>query len=273
MAMRSLRVQARLLRGRDRRLHDGRRVHSDAVTERYTERALHFEAPRLPRLLERHLSPGPLALADLGCGDGPLFAALVRGGFIAPAKPVYAVDLDTNRLARVTARFPWIQAVTGPADAVPEIPDASLDVVCSTMVMEHVPDERAYLGEIERVLRPGGCAYVTTVYKKSWAWYFRKRKGETVLDTSHLREYTDVDAFFRLVTEDGRFRVLALERNLLWFPLLDPLLFRLGGRFAGLARRQSLLRVLRAAKVPIPGYYGLEVVLERGRVDESERRA
>lgn len=250
-----------------------RHARSDAVTERYTETALHFEAPRLPRLLERWLSSGPLALADLGCGDGPLFAALVRGGFIAPAKPVYAVDLDANRLARVTARFPWITTLSAPADAVPEIPDASLDVVSSTMVMEHVPDERAYLREIGRVLRPGGRAYLTTVYKKRWAWYFRKRDGETVLDTSHLREYTDVAAFTRLVTEDGGFRMLALERNLLWFPLLDPLLFRLGGRFSGLVRRRSLLRVLRAAKVPIPGYYGLEVVLERGRVDESKPAA
>ena len=141
------------------------------------------------------------------------------------------------------------------------------------MVMEHVPDERAYLAEIERVLQPGGRAYVTTVYKKGWAWYFREREGETVLDTSHLREYTDLEAFVRLVTEDGCLRVLELERNLLWFPLLDPLLFRLGGRFPGLAGRRSLLRVLRAAKVPIPGYYGLEVVLERGRVDEPELAA
>jgi ubiquinone/menaquinone biosynthesis C-methylase UbiE len=271
--MPEVRLQARLLRGRGGRLHDGRCIGPDGVTERYTQTALHFEAPHVPRLLERWLSPGPHALADLGCGDGPLFGALARGGFIGPAKQVYGVDLDPTRLARVAARFPWIEVVTGPADAVPEIPAASLDVVCSTMVMEHVPDERAYLAEIERILAPGGRAYVTTVYKKRWAWYFRTRDGEAVLDTSHLREYTDVDAFVRLVTEDGRLRVLALERNLLWFPLLDPLLFRVGGRFPGLAGRPSLLHALRAARVPIPGYYALEVILERGAVDGPERGA
>jgi ubiquinone/menaquinone biosynthesis C-methylase UbiE len=111
-----------------------------------------------------------------------------------------------------------------------EIPDASLDAVISTMVMEHVPDEGAYLGEIKRVLRPGGRAYVTTVFKKPWARYFRKRDGKSVLDTSHLREYTDVEAVRRLVGAAG-FHELALERRLLWFPLLDPLLFRLGHRF------------------------------------------
>ena len=244
------------------------------MAEAYTETALHFEASRLPRLLERHLGPGPLALADLGCGDGPLFPALARGGFIAPATPVFAVDLDANRLARVSARFPWITTVTAPADNVPEIPDGSLDAVCSTMVMEHVPDERAYLREIWRILRPGGRAYVTTVYKKRWAWYFRSREGETVLDTSHLREYTDLHGFITLVSEGDRLRVVAQELRLLWFPLLDPILFRVGGTFPGLARRQSLLRVLRAARVPIPGYFGLEVVLQRrGHVDDQGRSA
>jgi ubiquinone/menaquinone biosynthesis C-methylase UbiE len=230
------------------------------VAERYTQTALHFEAHRLPRLLERSLPAGPLALADLGCGDGPLFPALVRGGFISPERPVYAVDLEAARLARVAARFPWIETVVASADSVPEIDDGSLDALLSTMVMEHVPDEQAYLAEIRRVLRPGGRAYVTTVFKKPWAWYFRKRDGESVLDTSHLREYTDLYAFRTLVTA-ARFRTLALERRLLWFPLLDPLLFRIGGR---LASRQRVLRVLRSPRVPIPGYYALELILEPG---------
>ncbi len=233
------------------------------MQEQYTETALHFEASRLPRLLERYLPRGPLALADLGCGDGPLFPALARGGFIAPERPVYAIDLDPARLARVKVRFPWIETVTRSADSVPEIGDGALDFVCSTMVLEHVPDERAYLDETRRLLRSGGRTYLTTVFKRPWAWYFRKREGESVLDTSHLREYTDLDAFVGLLTAGGRFRILALERNRLWFPLLDPVLFRIGHRYRRLAERRSLLRVLRALRVPIPGYYSLEVVLER----------
>ena len=231
------------------------------MADKYTETALHFEAERLPPLLAKHLPDGPLALADLGCGDGPLFSALERAGRISPARPVYAVDLEPERLARVTARFPWIETTVASADAVPTVEDASLDAVVSTMVMEHVPDERAYLAEIRRMLRPGGRAYLTTVFKKPWAWYFRKRDGESVLDTSHLREYTDLEAFHALVRQAG-FREVALGRRMLWFPLLDPLLFRIGGTVPGLAGRHGLLRILRAAKVPIPGYYALELVVE-----------
>ena len=232
------------------------------MAERYTETALHFDAPALPRLLERHFPPGPLALADLGCGDGPLFSALARRGYVAPERSVYAVDLEPARLARVEARFPWIETVVASAEAVPAIEDGSLDAVVSTMVMEHVPDERAYLAEMLRQLRPGGRAYLTTVFKKPWAWYFRKRDGESVLDPSHLREYTDLPGFRALIAESG-LRIVALERRVLWFPLLDPLLFRIGGRVPGLARRRRLLRALRAVKVPIPGYYSLELVVER----------
>jgi malonyl-CoA O-methyltransferase len=232
------------------------------VADSYTETALHFDVERLPGLLARYLPPGPLALADLGCGDGPLFAALTRGGHIAPGRPVYAVDLEADRLARVSVRFPWIETVVGSAESVPEVADGSLDFVCSTMVMEHVPDERAYLAEIRRVLRPGGRAYVTTVFKREWAWYFRKRDGESVLDTSHLREYTDLRGFRDLLQASG-VRAIALERNRLWFPLLDPVLFRVGHRVPGLRGRRRLLALLRAVKVPIPGYFALEVVLER----------
>jgi SAM-dependent methyltransferase len=232
------------------------------VPERYTETALHFDVERLPALLVRYLPRGPLALADLGCGDGPLFSALERGGYIASEQPVYAVDLEADRLARVSARFPWIEVVVSSAESVPGIANGSLDFVCSTMVMEHVPDERAYLAEVRRLLRPGGRAYVTTVFKREWAWYFRKRAGESVLDTSHLREYTDVGVFRALLDESG-LSLLDLECNRLWFPLLDPVLFRLGHRVPGLRGRNRLLRLLRAVKVPIPGYYSLEVVVER----------
>lgn len=232
------------------------------MAEKYTDTALHFEAPRLPRLLERHLPEGPLALADLGCGDGPLFRALFEHAYITPGHPVFAVDLEPARLARVAARFPWIETVAAPADDVPDIGDASLDFVCSTMVLEHVPDERAYLAEIARLLRPGGRAYLTTVFKKPWAWYFRHRDGETVLDPSHLREYTDLEAFRSLVSTD-QLRIVDLRRRQLWFALLDPVLFRVGHWYRRLSRRRGLLRVLRGPRVPIPGYSSLEIVLER----------
>lgn len=228
----------------------------------YTQTALHFDVQRLPAPLAAALPSGPLALADLGCGDGPLFLALTRDGHIGPDLPAWGVDLDATRLERAHRRFPHVATVVAPADSVPAIPSASLDFVISTMVMEHVPDEVRYLDEIRRLLHPGGRAYLTTVFKRRWAWYFRKRDGESVLDPSHLREYGDLEAFRALLMGGGRFRrLLTLELEPLRFPVLDPLLFRLA-RHGGLQKHSGLLALLRAPKVPIPGYYAIHVVVE-----------
>jgi ubiquinone/menaquinone biosynthesis C-methylase UbiE len=211
--------------------------------------------------LINHLPGGPLALADVGCGDGPLFGALERGGYISPARPVYAVDLEAERLLRVAEKFPYIATIVAPAENMAPIPDASLDFLTAMMVMEHVPHEGAFLDEARRVLRKGGRIYLTTVFKKPWAWYFRRRDGETVLDVSHLREYTDVREFQSLLGVGQRFsRMLELALEPLWFPVVDPILFLAAGRGSGSGI--GWLTTLRKLQVPVPGYYTLTVVLE-----------
>jgi SAM-dependent methyltransferase len=225
--------------------------------------ARHFDVRALPGLLKAHLPEGPLALADIGCGDGPFFAILRKLGYISAAKPVYAVDLQRERLDRLAQRAPFIVTINSSAEVASAIPDGALDFVISTMIMEHVPDEDRYLDEVRRVLRSGGKAYITTVFKRRWAWYFRRREGQCVLDVTHLREYTDLAHFRALVLKGGRFSsIVALELAPLWFPLLDPLLFRLvrGGSGPVVSR---LLPLLRSVKVPIPGYYTLSVVVQR----------
>ena len=57
------------------------------MSERYTETAIHSDVERLPSLLSRSVPAGPLAVADLECGDGPLFAALSREGLIDATRP------------------------------------------------------------------------------------------------------------------------------------------------------------------------------------------
>jgi arabinofuranan 3-O-arabinosyltransferase len=104
---------------------------------------------------------GPLAgqrIADLGCGPGWYTAALrARGAEVLP------IDASEDELA--LAGRPPEGAIVADAMDLP-LADASLDgVLCSNM-LEHTPDARRVLAEIERVLRPGGWAYV------SWTNWF-----------------------------------------------------------------------------------------------------
>lgn len=230
------------------------------MPEKYNDVALHFDRLEIPEILRKHLPNGPIALADFGCGDGPWFNILYKEGYISADQPVFAIDLEPDRLARAQEQFPWISIIVAPADTVPQITNGSLDLVISTMVMEHVPDELRYLREVHRVLKSGGRAYITTVYKRKWAWYFRKRNGESVLDTSHLREYTDLDSFQNLILESGGLEITSLEIKPLWFPVLDPILFRIGKYLQPINR---ILKLLRSIKVPIIGYYELHLLITK----------
>ena len=115
------------------------------------------------KLADRTLSRFDLPLVgkvilDLGSGPGHYTAALSRAG-----ATVVALDLNLSDIEQVGAR--GLPAVHGDATRLPFI-DGAFDGVFSSNLLEHVPDQSAVFDEIERVLRPGGWAWV------SWTnWY------------------------------------------------------------------------------------------------------
>jgi len=121
-----------------------------------------FEAPRLQEMGGR--IPSRRAL-EIGCGRGEgVRIILERFG----AASVDAFDLDPHmiRLAchRLPARYDGrIQLWVGDATAI-EAPDGSYDAVFDFGIIHHVPDWRTALGEIFRVLRPGGRLFAEEVY-------------------------------------------------------------------------------------------------------------
>ena len=135
---------------------------------KYTSLARHFDVINLPDLLLKFLPPGPLALADYRCGDGPFFNILWSKGYISKEKPVYAVDGQQERLDRIANRFLFVIPILGNVESTSDIPSGSLDFVISTMFLKHVNDENRSIYELSRVLIPGARMYLTTVYKNKW---------------------------------------------------------------------------------------------------------
>jgi 2-polyprenyl-3-methyl-5-hydroxy-6-metoxy-1,4-benzoquinol methylase len=115
------------------------------------------------------------SLLDVGCGGGELLrAAVARGWRAAGAEPM----AEAAQLAR--SRAPGADIRTGLSSDV-GLEERSFDVVCAFHVLEHMPEARAFLGELARFVRPGGLVVVET---PNYGARLRRVRGERWL---HLR--------------------------------------------------------------------------------------
>jgi arsenite methyltransferase len=97
-------------------------------------------------------------VVDVGCGAG--IDSLIAGRMVGPSGAVIGVDMTPAMLARARASASamgarHVEFREGLAEALP-VPDGWADVVISNGVLNLFPDKPAGLGEMARVLRPGG---------------------------------------------------------------------------------------------------------------------
>lgn len=98
----------------------------------------------------------PEVVLDAGCSSGYLLEDLRRE---LPSATLLGVDLVAGGLRRAHALVPDARLLLADVCALP-IEDATVDVVLSANLLEHVPDDAGALMEMHRVLKPGGLAAV-----------------------------------------------------------------------------------------------------------------
>jgi SAM-dependent methyltransferase len=149
-------------------------------------------------------------LLDMGCGGGRhAFAAMKRGASVvaldyseAELKDVRATVGAMHEAAEVPRTQPWL-TVNGDALRLP-FPDASFDRIVCSEVLEHIWGYEQAIGELVRVLKPGGRMAVTVPTRwperVSWAldWEYHDTPG------GHVRIFRQHEL------------ELALERAGLW---------------------------------------------------------
>jgi ubiquinone/menaquinone biosynthesis C-methylase UbiE len=110
----------------------------------------------VPRLIELGGRVDGRAVLDIGCGPGECVACVIDD---LGAASVTAIDIDPKMVVRARRRLvPYgLRASVAEGDVTAlEQPDGSVDAVFNFAVLHHVPDWRAGLREVARVLAPGG---------------------------------------------------------------------------------------------------------------------
>jgi len=228
----------------------------------YSRNQIHFLAQR-PEWLPRLEKVGrPRAILDLGAGGGRNIACLQK---VFPDATVTALDVSHIRctLCRRTAD---VGVVCGDAVRLP-FQDAVFDLVLSTQVIEHVPDDHTFVIEATRVLRRDGQMIVSSVLRLPRGWYFHRRGGRWVLDPTHEREYESEAEFASLFDRSLRILETAIE------PVqFSPARFVyralarrgvVGPPDPGFFARTALTGALEKWGLPVPGYRIITVVAQK----------
>jgi 2-polyprenyl-3-methyl-5-hydroxy-6-metoxy-1,4-benzoquinol methylase len=228
--------------------------------EKYAKATPQYYTEYIPPLLQKYLTAGDYnTILDAGAGDGSLLYALSISGYLEN-KEVYAVDLSRNRIRLIKEYHKQIIANVDNVEDLATIKDNSIDFLISTQVIEHVND-RKMIGSIGRVVKKEGIIYLSTVFKKPYAWYFYKHNEKWVLDPTHLREYQDDQELLSLIPTD-EFEILENCKALQWFPIVDFFIKRSKIRNRKLFSK-GIFTLARMLKIPIPGYYIWEIVLKK----------
>lgn len=112
---------------------------------------------KIEQLLDRRLARfarGARAL-DVGCGTGFNVGRLLERGFA-----VTGVEPSSGMRERATRDNPRAEIIDGDAAALP-FEDCRFDVVICIEVIRYLADPAAALAEMQRVLAPGGLAFIT----------------------------------------------------------------------------------------------------------------
>ena len=144
---------------------DRRAFYDQLTAERYAQDVHIPEFARFARGRDRDV-------LEIGVGAGTDFVQWVKAGARATG-----VDLTEAGVALTTERLELLGlagsgATVRQADA-ENLPfaDASFDIVYSYGVLHHTPDTRRAIGEVHRVLRPGGTALIMIYRVPSWTGF------------------------------------------------------------------------------------------------------
>jgi ubiquinone/menaquinone biosynthesis C-methylase UbiE len=199
---------------------------------------------------------------DVACGVGYGCQILRNAG------AVLVVGVDVSREALREAYADWradrVLLLQGDAQQLP-FPSAGYDLVSSFETIEHLPDDRRFLGEVQRVLRPGGVFLCSTPNRNLLSP--GRTQAERPSNRHHMREYS-IEEYRTLLSD--YFSVAEVLGQANYARPYEELLTRIGKWLPGVACRVHqarkalewpLVRRSRATPQPMKAGYSPEMMI------------
>ena len=101
-------------------------------------------------LIRRYAPPGEGALLEMGCGLGHLL------GLLQDEYRCVGIDLAEYSIVETRRNAPRAQALVQSADDLSRFASEEFSVVVALHLLEHLPEPANTIGQVYRVLRPGG---------------------------------------------------------------------------------------------------------------------
>lgn len=202
---------------------------------------------------------------DLGCGGGTLLSLIAQKSQFHP-RFICGLDLSLKKLKQAQSAISNGQFVCADAISLPFI-DSSIDLVVSSNLMEHIPEDYGMLSEVYRVLSKKGLFYLETILSSGHGIYIYRKNNRFVLDPTHIHEYSSQAEVCNLFKRAG-FRVIEVNIALVSYSICDLILRILhsfnilsDNKIHNIYQKYKVLRLFRHSfKIIIPGWYFIRIL-------------
>lgn len=180
----------------------------DRLAPQYDVRWRRYLEETLDQALRYLEGPAPRRVLDVGCGTGEFLRRLrIR----YPAAVLVGADPSAGMIEVARRKFghdPRVSVQSACAETLP-FQDEQFDRVVCVSALHGVRDVPAAMGEMVRVLRPGGRLVVVDWCRDTW-WSQGLNRWHRWVDPAHVWMYTTAE--LRRMMESQRLRVIRLDR-------------------------------------------------------------
>lgn len=144
-------------------------------------RPLHAINPLRTEYINLHSPVKSLKVLDVGCGGGLISEAMAEFGAEVTGIDMGEAPLSVAKLHLLESGN-QVEYIKITAEELAEQRPEQYDVVTCLEMLEHVPDPSSVIKACERLVKPGGDVYFSTINRNPKAWLFAIVGAEYILN-------------------------------------------------------------------------------------------